>query len=102
MLYFVEIQDNKITGKGTSFGLNEGQKEVSEDVFSAITNLPATFDIDGKGNIINVVPAPITEPIPPEPTEIEILKKENENLQNQLASINSDLQGFMDFYFTTL
>lgn len=39
---------------------------------------------------------------PPEPTEIELLKKENENLKQQLAQTNNDLQGFMDFYFSTL
>ena len=60
------------------------------------------FVLDEEGNLVDIIPTERPEPEPPEQTEIEILKVENEKLNKQLASINSDLQGFMDFYFTTL
>jgi hypothetical protein len=35
----------------------------------------------------------------PQKTEIELLKEQNENLQNLIAQTNADFAAFMDFYF---
>ena len=59
-------------------------------VFNAQTNESYMVEIDD-----------IDEPIEINisKSEIEILQEKNEALQTQLAQTNSDLQGFMDFYF---
>lgn len=40
------------------------------------------------------------EPLP-EPTEIDILRAENEKIKQQLLQQGSDLSAFMEFYFST-
>lgn len=78
-MYYIEIQSNQIIGKGEANGigikLNEGQIEVSDDIFNQLTRLPADYETDGEGNIISVTPAPEPEPepVPQPPTQEEIL-----------------------------
>lgn len=73
MKYWVEIKDGKITGKGKSPGITEGQIEIVEEIYNQLTNLPADYAVDGEGNIISVTPAPEPEPMPQPPTTEERL-----------------------------
>lgn len=69
MLYFVEIQNSKITGKGYGPAICEGQVEVTEEIYNALVRMPADFETDEQGNIVSVTcppepdPVIITEPI---------------------------------------
>jgi len=80
MKYWVEIQGDKITGKGNSPGICEGQTEVTEAIYSQLTRLPADYDMDEEGNIVSVTPAPEPEPIPHPPTPEERLAAVEEAL----------------------
>lgn len=74
-MYWVEIQNGKISGKGESPALVEGQIEVTKEIYDQLTRLPADFETDAEGNIISVTPAPEPEPQPqppPEPTLTEL------------------------------
>ena len=72
-MYWVEIKDNKIVGKGCGPGKTEEQVEVSEAIYNQLTRLPADYEADGEGNIISVTPAPEPEPVPQSPTPEERL-----------------------------
>lgn len=76
-MHYIEIQNNKIVSRGEVNGenikLNEGQIEVSGDIFNQLIRLPADFETDGEGNIISVTPAPEPEPAPQPPTQEERL-----------------------------
>lgn len=67
-MYWVEISGNKITGKGQSPTITEEQIEISENIYTQLTRLPADYVMDGEGNIISVTPAPEPEPEPQTPT----------------------------------
>ena len=78
MLYFVQIEENKIVGMGyvdVDRPLMEDERPISHDLYQQLTNLPADFETDTEGNIISVTPAP--EPAPelqdtPTPTLAEL------------------------------
>ena len=72
MVYFVEIHDSKITGKGYGPAKTDEQIEVTKEIYNQLTRLPADFETDTEGNIISVTPAP--EPVPePQDTPIPTL-----------------------------
>lgn len=73
-MYWVEIQEYKITGKGESPALSEGQIEIPEELYNQLLHLPATFSVDNGGNIVSVIPAPTPEPEPQPPTQEERLE----------------------------
>lgn len=73
-MYWVEIKDNKIVGKGCGPGKTEEQVEVSEAIYNQLTRLPADYETDGEGNIISVTPAPEPEPETQLPTMEERLE----------------------------
>jgi len=68
MIYFVEIQNGKITAKGCGPTKTDEQIEITEEIYNQITRLPADFETDEEGNIISVTPAPEPEPQPQPPT----------------------------------
>lgn len=70
-MYWVEIQEGNITGKGDSPALSEGQIEIPEELYNQLSHLPATFSADSEGNIVSVIPAPVPEPVPEPPTQEE-------------------------------
>ena len=72
-MYWIEIKGNKITGKGQSPKICDGQIEISEVIYNQLTRLPADFETDGEGDIISVTPAPEPEPVPQPPTPEERL-----------------------------
>ena len=72
-MYYVEINNGQITGKIQVSIEQPGMLEVTEEIYEALTNLPATFTADQEGNIISVTPAPLPEPEPAEPTTEELL-----------------------------
>lgn len=78
-MFYIEIKDNLITGKGEGPFKTEEQIEVSKDIYSALTNLPANYVEEG-GEIISVTPLPIPEPPPLTPKE----QRENEYETNPL------------------
>ena len=69
-MFYIEIKDNLITGKGEGLFKTEEQIEVSKDIYSALTNLPANYVEEG-GEIVSVEPFPLPppEPIPKSDTE---------------------------------
>ena len=73
-MYYVEISDNRITGKVTTSVPQPNMIEVSEEIYNALTNLPADFTTDQDSNIVSVMPAPIPEPEPQLPTMEERLE----------------------------
>lgn len=82
-MYYVEIQGNTITGKGTSPDLKredllEGQEEVTKEIYDAILRLPATCTHPDYGSITDIVNAPEPEPIPAPPS-----------LQEQIDALNA-------------
>jgi len=59
--YYVEIVGNVIQNKGTRSEPFDGTQdsrfvEVTEKIYNQLDNLPAYFEMDDKGNIINVTP----------------------------------------------
>ena len=60
-MFYVEINNNLITGKGEGPFKTEEQIEVSKDIYDALTNLPANYVEEG-GEIVSVSPCPISEP----------------------------------------
>lgn len=74
MIYFVEIQNGKITAKGYGPAKTDEQIEVTEEIYNQLTRLPADFETDKKGNIISVTPAPEPEPQPQPPSLEDRLK----------------------------
>lgn len=67
-MYWVELQNSKISGRGISPALTKEQIEVTKKIYDQLTRLPADFETDAEGNIISVVPVPEPEPIPLEPS----------------------------------
>ena len=62
MIYYIEINDNKITSKGAidiseSFNLNNNQMWITEEEYNQLIRLPACFDINENGDICNIVNA---------------------------------------------
>jgi hypothetical protein len=56
-MYYVEINNNKITGKAQiniDIELQENQFEVTEEIYNALVRMPADFETDEEGNIISV------------------------------------------------
>jgi vacuolar-type H+-ATPase subunit I/STV1 len=95
MVFYVETQGNKITGKGIAVGVCKNQQEVTKQIFDALSNLPASFIADAEGNIISVVPDPIPEPEPPAPTIEERLiaaEQENQALKQAIAELQEKLK----------
>lgn len=62
MIYFVEIQANKIVSKGFGPAKTSEQIEVTEEIYNQLIRLPADFETDAEGNIISVTPVPESEP----------------------------------------
>ena len=65
-MYYVEIQNNKITSKSyisIDIPLADNKKEISEEVYNSLVRMPADYTEDTEGNIISVVCPP--EPDPP-------------------------------------
>jgi len=59
-MFYVEINNELITGKGEGeFKTNE-QIEVSEEIYNELTNLPAEYVVENE-EIISVEPLPIPE-----------------------------------------
>lgn len=67
-MFFVEIQNGKITAKGEGPAKTDEQIEITKEIYDQITRLPADFETDEEGNIISVTPAPEPEPQPQPPT----------------------------------
>jgi len=60
-MFYIEIKDNKIIGKGhvsVEVALAENQKEVSEEIYNELIRLPADFTEDELGNIVSITNAP--------------------------------------------
>jgi len=67
MFYYVEIVNGKIQNKGRNNGppgqvLNEGQLEVSEEIYNQILYTPADFTTDENGQIISIINGPEPHP----------------------------------------
>lgn len=72
-MYYVEIQDGIIVSKGyiaAEVALNEGQIEVSKEIYNQIGDYRATFETDAEGRIISVTPIP-KPPEPPKESGLE-------------------------------
>lgn len=73
-MYYVEIQDGVIVSKvfvaADNVELNEGQIEVSKEIYEQIGDYRAEFETDAEGNIISVTPIP-APPEPPQPPSAE-------------------------------
>ena len=61
-MYYIEISDGKISGKGMGPVIGHGQLEVTEELYNELIRLPANFEEDEEGNIVSVVCPP--EPAP--------------------------------------
>ena len=88
-MFYVEISDNLITGKGEGdFKTNE-QIEVSTDIYDALTNLPANYVEEG-GEIVSVEPFPLPPPKPIPKSDTERIE-ELEQLVADLASLQLEV-----------
>lgn len=87
-VYFVEIRNNKIVGKGDAPAKTDEQIEVSKEIYDRLIRLPADFETDAKGNIISVtpVPEPEPEPTPPELTEGQ---RKIQSLEQSIAELST-------------
>lgn len=83
MMYFIEIQSNKITCKGYGPGKTDEQIEITKEIYDQLTRLPADFETDEEGNIISVTPAPEPEPEPKPPS----VQEKIEILENSIAEL---------------
>jgi len=77
-MFYIEIKDNLITGKGEGPFKTEEQIEVSGAIYNALTNLPASYVEEG-GEIVSVVPLPV-----PEPNLTSVQQREREYETNPL------------------
>lgn len=69
-MFYIEITNNKITCKGQGEYKTESQVEVTEEIYNALTNLPAEY-VEEDGEIIGVTPLLMPEPTPAEQRERE-------------------------------
>ncbi len=60
-MFYVEVKDDLITAKGEGSYKTDEQIEVSEEIYNALTNLPAEYT-EADGEIVSVVPLPLPEP----------------------------------------
>ena len=67
-MFFVEINNGLVTGKGEGDFKTEEQIEVSKAIYDALINLPANYVEEG-GEIVSVEPLPIPEQPPLTPTD---------------------------------
>lgn len=72
-MFFVEVNNGKITAKGCGPGKTNEQIEVTGEIYNELTNLPASFKTDSKGEIVSVTPEPKQTP-PDIPTQEERLE----------------------------
>ena len=84
-MYWIEINGDKITGKGQSQYKTNEQVEVSEEIYSQLTNLPASY-IMSKGQITSVTPE-LKKDIVAELTKEEILQQEIIDLKNRVFTL---------------
>ena len=61
-MYFIEINDNKITCKGIGEFKTDEQIDITEEIYNQLTRLPADFTLDTEGNIETITPALEPEP----------------------------------------
>ena len=86
-MYWIEINGDKITGKVESKFKTDEQIEVSEEIYSQLTNLPASY-IMSKGQITSVTPE-LKKETTPEPTKEELLLQEITDLKNRVSKLES-------------
>lgn len=60
-MFYIEITNGLITGKGEGDFKTDEQIEVSKKIYDALTNLPAEYT-EADGEIISVEPLPVPEP----------------------------------------
>ena len=89
-MYWIEINGDKITGKGQSEFKTDEQVEVSEEIYNQLTNLPASY-IMAKGRIASVTPE-LKKDIVAELTKEEILQQEIIDLKNRVFKLESATQ----------
>lgn len=70
MIYFIEITDGLITCKGEGDFRTDTQIEVTEDIYKALTSLPATYT-EEKSNIVCVRPLHIQSIVPEQELTLE-------------------------------
>jgi len=102
MIYFIEIDENKIISKGMrKLPLNETDPEniieVSQEVYEQIKRMPADIEFGENGEIINIANAPepppviVQERVDPEKLElckaILALDNEIELLKNKITEL---------------
>jgi hypothetical protein len=95
-MYYVEINNNKITGKAQisiNIELQENQFEVTEEIYNALVRMPADYETDEEGNIISVVCPPepdppiVTDPIDEEKAAMAEVIIDMENRISQLEAM---------------
>lgn len=79
-MYYIEKTENIITGKGEGEFKTDEQVKVSEEIYNALTNLPAEYT-ELNGEIISVSTLPIPEPPTPKPTKEELMQQEINDLR---------------------
>lgn len=92
VVYWVEIQDDIITGYGTIEGnvsvdeleLDECQRIIPEHIALQLTSLPAYFERDDKGNIVKVMPIEQPPVITYEPIDEEKLAMAEAIIQHEM------------------
>jgi hypothetical protein len=95
-MYYVEINNNKITGKAQisiNIELQENQFEVTEEIYNALVRMPADYETDEEGNIISVTcpsepdPPIVTDPIDEEKAAMAEAIIDMENRISQLEAM---------------
>lgn len=61
-------------------------KIISDELFDSITNLPANYEEDEKGEITSITNSEY-DVIEPQKTEVELLKEQLENQQQAIADL---------------
>lgn len=90
-MFYIEIKDNKIVSKNyvqNAIWLNEGQKEISEEVYIQIVRVPATFELDENEEIVNIINAPE----PPEFTSSKEIDAKVVSMIREQYDVNEELK----------
>ena len=94
MFYYVSVSEGKIIAKSQlteRMELSEHEKEVSKEIYESIGRIPCSYK-EKNGEITSVEHIERPPEPPPELTEIDLLKQENELLkvQNQALLDKTD------------
>lgn len=94
LFYYVSVSEGKIIAKSQlteRMELSEHEKEVSKEIYESIGRIPCSYK-EKNGEITSVEHIERPPESPPEPTEIDLLKQENELLkaQNQALADKTD------------